>query len=121
MGLSCSWHPRPSTRESLGRAGKGAFSQHQHQLLCLPTAAGAGLGCCGLGAASTTHPQTEGLFRAGQKLLLLGLAMAATVQHVPSLVCGQTLPRALRGTSLGMEGARAGPCPSHRDQPFPSL
>lgn len=121
VGLSCSRHPRPSTSESLGRAGKGTFSQHQCRPLRLPAAAGAGLGCCGLGAASATHPQTEGLFRAGQKLLLLCLAVAAAMQCVPSLVCGQTLPGALRGVSLGMEGARAGPCPSHRDQPCPSL
>lgn len=72
-GLSCPQDPGPSSCESLWRAGKAAFSCPAPTSTTEPACScwgwagcgrGAGrLGHRGLGAASTSHPQTEGLFR----------------------------------------------------------
>ena len=104
LGLSCPRDPRPSSCESLGRTGKGAFSRPAPTSTAEPACSCWGWARQGCGQAgalrfgSSRHKSSpdRGAFQGSDRSSFYSrLAAAAAAQRVPSLVCGQGAPQGL--------------------------
>ena len=135
-GLSCPQDPRPSSCESLGRVGEGAFQPSSAEVDCRacllllgPGWAQRGCGRAGalrFGSCRHSHPQTEGLFRGQTEAPFSPAWLPLPQRNMCRVSCAAgVLPGGSRGGGGGHPWAwmepQSVPAAVPRDLPLPIL